>query len=356
MVDATRESAVAELRRRKHRAEKPFAVMFRHLEVLEKYADVPLAAAQLLVSPAAPIVLVRRYRDAALAPSVAPGNPWIGALLPSTPLHVLLMESTRHPLVATSANLAEEPLCADVSEAHAKLVGIADFFLDHDRPIAHPVDDSVVRFAHEGPVMLRRARGYAPGALQLPAALAGHWLCTGAQMKGALAVAAGHGVVLSPHIGDLDGVATLAAYRRTAEVLRALQGGEFTAVACDKHPDYASTRLARETGLPLVAVQHHLAHVLACLLENRRKADGVLGIAWDGTGLGEDGTVWGANLSCWKTTRPGGLPACARSGSRGAMPRCASPGALRSVCCTRWATNASANSPQNLTCVRRTPC
>ena len=296
MVDATQESAVAELRRRKHRAEKPFAVMFRHLDALEKYADVPLEAAQLLMSPAAPIVLVRRYGDAALAPSVAPGNPWIGALLPYTALHVLLMDAVKHPVVATSANLAEEPLCADVEEAHAKLAGIADFYLDHDRPIANPIDDSVVRLAHDTPVILRRARGYAPVPLRLPAALDGHWLCTGAQMKGALAVAAGNRVVLSPHIGDLDGTATLDVYRRTAEVLRALHGEAFTAVACDKHPDYASTRIAREMGLPTVAVQHHLAHVLACLLENKRTADGVLGIAWDGTGYGEDGTVWGGEF------------------------------------------------------------
>jgi hydrogenase maturation protein HypF len=296
MVDATNESAVAELRRRKHRAEKPFAVMFRHLAALEKYAEVPAEAARLLLSAAAPIVLVRRYRDASLAPSFAPGNPWIGALLPSTPLHVLLLEAVKHPVVATSANLAEEPLCADVAEAHAKLAGIADFFLDHDRPIAHPVDDSVVRLAHDAPVILRRARGYAPLPLRLPAALAGHWFCAGAQMKGALAVAAGRQLVLSPHIGDLDGAATFDVYRRTAEVLRALHGEEFTAVACDKHPDYASTRVARQMGLPTVAVQHHLAHVLACLLENKKKADAVLGIAWDGTGYGEDGTVWGGEF------------------------------------------------------------
>ena len=296
MVDATSERTVAELRRRKQRAEKPFAVMFRDLDALDKYAEVSAEAARLLVSPAAPIVLVRRYRDAALAPSVAPSNPWLGALLPYAPLHVLLMRDGKHPLVATSANLADEPLCTNVAEAHARLERIADAFLDHDRPIAHPVDDSVLRPARGGPVILRRARGYAPVPLRLPAAMTGHWLCAGAQMKSALAVVAGERLVLSPHIGDLDDVATLDVYRRTAGMLCELHGTTFTAVACDKHPDYASTRFALGTGLPRVAVQHHLAHVLACLLEHGQAADGVLGIAWDGTGFGEDGTVWGGEF------------------------------------------------------------
>lgn len=296
MVDATSESAVAELRRRKQRAEKPFAVMFRDLAALDRYAEVSVDAARLLASSAAPIVLLRRFADAPLAPGVAPGNPWLGALLPYAPLHVLLLQAAKHPLVATSANLAEEPLCADTAEAHTRLAGIADAFLDHDRPIAHPVDDSVVRLAHGAPVMLRRARGYAPVPLRLPAPLAGHWLCTGAQMKSTLAVAVGQQLVLSPHIGDLDGAATLEVYRRTVDMLCELHGTVFTAVACDKHPDYASTRFAQATGLPRVAVQHHLAHVLACLLEHRQPADGVLGIAWDGTGYGEDGTVWGGEF------------------------------------------------------------
>ena len=296
MVDAGNPAAVAELRRRKHRDEKPFAVMFPHLASVRAAAVVPAEAGALLTSPAAPIVILARRTGAALAPEIAPGNPWIGALLPYAPLQVLLLGAFGRPVVATSANLAEEPLCFSDPDAHRRLAGIADAFLEHNRRIAHPIDDSVVRLAVAGPIRLRRARGYAPSPLKLPGKLPGSWLCTGAQMKNTLAVAAGDRVVLSPHIGDLDGASTREVFGRTAEMLAQLHGTEFTAVACDRHPDYASTRYAVETGLPLVAVQHHLAHILACLLEHREPADDVLGVAWDGTGYGEDGTIWGGEF------------------------------------------------------------
>jgi hydrogenase maturation protein HypF len=296
MVDAADEAAVAELRRRKHREEKPLAVMFPDLGAIAAAAELPPGAEALLTSPAAPIVLLARRPGAALAGAIAPGNPWVGAILPYAPLHVLLLGALGRPMVATSANLSEEPLCADENEAHRRLAGIADAFLDHNRRIAHPVDDSVVRFSRAGPVRLRRARGYAPAPLTLPGRLEGCWLCAGAQAKAAIAVAADDRLTVSPHIGDLDSAATREAYRRTVETLGALYGSDFTAVACDKHPDYASTRFAEETALPRVAVQHHLAHVLSCLLENGRAADDVLGVAWDGTGYGEDGTIWGGEF------------------------------------------------------------
>ena len=296
MADATSEPAVAELRRRKHREEKPLAVMFPDLAAIRAAAEVSAEAEALLCSAAAPIVLLPRRPDARLAAGIAIGNPWVGAFLPYAPLQLLLLRSFGRPAVATSANLSDEPLCTDNHEAQRRLAGIADAFLDHNRRIAHPVDDSVVRLAASGAIRLRRARGYAPSPLQLPGRLDGCWLCVGAQMKNTLAVAAGDRVVVSPHIGDLDGPSTREVFQRTAEVLGALQGSDFTAVACDRHPDYASTRYAEATGLPLVAVQHHLAHVLACLLENRRAADGVLGVSWDGTGYGEDGTVWGGEF------------------------------------------------------------
>src|SRR5271165_373711 len=296
MVDASSESAVSELRRRKHRDEKPFAVMFPDLAAVGLAAEAPAEAAELLSSAAAPVVLLRRRPGAALAPSVAPGNPWVGAFLPYSPLHVLLLSAFSRPVVATSGNLAEEPLCTDEDEAHARLEGIADAFLDHDRPIAHPVDDSVVRLTAAGPVLLRRARGYAPAPLRLPGRADGCWLCVGAQMKSAVAVASGDQLVLSPHIGDLDAAPAQAAFRRTASMLGLIHGRDFTRVVCDRHPDYASTDYARATGLPCTPVQHHLAHVLACLLEHGRGADDVLGVAWDGTGYGEDGTIWGGEF------------------------------------------------------------
>lgn len=297
MVDATDPDAVAELRRRKHREEKPFAVMFRDPAMLEAWVEVTPDALALLTSPAAPIVLLPARVTPRLAVGVAPGNPLVGAMLPSSPLHLLLLESLDRPVIATSANLAEEPLCTEDAEARSRLAGIADLLLGHDRPIARPVDDSVVRpVAGGSPILLRRARGYAPTALTLPARLPLSLLCAGAQMKATLAVAYGDRVVLSPHLGDLEGAATLEVYRRTAATLGTLVAADFGGVVCDKHPDYASTRFAEASGLPCLPVQHHLAHVLAVLLEHRQSADDVLGVAWDGTGYGEDGTVWGGEF------------------------------------------------------------
>ena len=331
MADATDEGAVAELRRRKHREQKPFGVMFRDLEELREWAVVSEQEAAILRSSAAPMVLVPALEGRALAAGVAPGNPWIGALLPSAPLHILLVEAFQRPLVATSANLAEEPLCVDDAEARDRLKGIADLFLGHNRRIARPVDDSIVRVTDAGaPVVLRRARGYAPSPLKLPAALESPVICVGAEMKNTVAVASGDRVVLSPHIGDLSGTATLRAFRQTLETLSGLIGAEAGKVVCDKHPDYQSTRFAEECGLPRVSVQHHLAHVLAVLLEHGRKADGVLGVAWDGTGYGEDGTVWGgeflllekggaSRFACMRPFRLAGGEAAVRDARRVAL-------------------------------------
>jgi hydrogenase maturation protein HypF len=297
MCDATNERVIALLRERKHRDEKPLAVMFRDLDQLRLHAEVSRAAADLLTGPSAPIVLVPVRPGSGLAANLAPENPWVGALLPYAPLHVLLMAGLDFPVVATSANLSEEPICSDNAEAGRRLAGIADCFLEHDRPIARPVDDSVVRLAAgERPILLRRARGFAPAPLLLPKMLPDTLLCVGGQMKNTVAVAAGRQVVLSPHLGDLENAATHELFVRTIDMLGRLHGSDFTAVAHDRHPGYASTQYAGSLGLPCIPVQHHVAHVLACLLEHGRPADGVLGISWDGTGYGEDGTVWGGEF------------------------------------------------------------
>lgn len=296
MVDAGSEQAVAELRRRKQREEKPLAAMFPSLESVRAAAEVTSAAEALLRSAEAPIVLLRRRPGARIASAVAPDNPWLGVLLPYSPLHALLLGAFGRPVVATSGNLSEEPLCFHEEEAHGRLAAIADAWLDHNRGIAHPVDDSVVRLSARGPVFLRRARGYAPLSLRLPRREEGSSLCVGAQMKSTLAAALGDRVVVSPHIGDLEGAATRKVFRKTARILEEISGTAFTRVVCDKHPDYASTRYAAETGLPLTSVQHHLAHVLACLLDHGAPAEGVLGVAFDGTGYGEDGTIWGGEF------------------------------------------------------------
>lgn len=304
MCDATNDAAVAELRRRKHREEKPLAVMFPSLSALRAVAEVSAEAERLLTSPEAPIVLVRRRAGAPLAYSVAPDNPWIGALLPYTPLHVLLLGTFGGPLVATSANLSEEPLCTDNAEARERLAGIADLHLAHDRIIARPVDDSVVRLSRTSqPILLRRARGYAPRPLTLPGELHETTLCVGGQMKNTIAVASGNQLVLGPHIGDLGNAATQAVFERTIATLSELYEARPALIVHDKHPDYASTNFAGRTGLPQLAVQHHLAHVLACLLEHEHAADNVLGISWDGTGYGEDGTVWGGEFILFEKSR-----------------------------------------------------
>lgn len=298
MVEAENEAAVRELRRRKHREEKPLAVMFPSLAALRAVAEVTLEDERWLTAPSAPIVLVARRPGARLADAIAPGNPWIGALLPYAPLHVLLLAAVDRPLVATSGNLAEEPLCFDDGEARERLVGIADLFLVHDRPIARPVDDSVLRPFSGGRVLVRRARGFAPAPFPLPddAADGEPLLCVGGHLKNTIAVTAGRNLVLSPHIGDLGNPASTAAFRRTIELLGSLYGGEFGRVACDAHPDYASSRFAETLGIPVVRMQHHLAHVLSCLLEHGGGPARVLGVAWDGTGYGSDGAIWGGEF------------------------------------------------------------
>lgn len=298
LVDATNQTAVHELRRRKHRDEKPLAVMFASLAELRVSAEVSAEEEAWLTSPAAPIVLVRRRPEAPLASAVAPGNPWVGAMLPHAPLQVLLLEAVGKPLVATSGNLSEEPLCTDEADARQRLGAIADFFLVHNRPIARPIDDSVVRRSAGGPVLLRRARGFAPAPFALPpdTVAPAPLLCVGGQMKNTIAVAAGSRLLLSPHVGDLSHPAAGAAFRRAIELLGTLHQTEFSAVACDAHPDYASTHHAESLGLPVVRVQHHLAHILACLLEHGGGPSRVLGVAWDGTGYGPDGTIWGGEF------------------------------------------------------------
>ncbi len=297
-VDATSEQAVKRLRQRKHRDEKPLAVMFASLEQLRSFAEIGTGEENLLAGPVAPIVLLRKLPRTALAYSVSPQNPWVGAMLPYTPLHLLLMQAINRPLVATSANISEEPLCTDNDEAVRRLKGIADLFLVHDRPIARPVDDSVIRPGARGPIILRRARGYAPAPLPLPDGIQADapMLCVGGHLKNTISLAMGGQVVTSPHIGDLANAVSIGAFRRTVDLLSSLYGGGIEEVVCDLHPDYASTRYAESLRLPLVRVQHHLAHLMACLLDNNIRSGQVLGVVWDGTGYGEDDTIWGGEF------------------------------------------------------------
>ena len=298
VCDATSEQAVARLRRRKRRPAKPLAVMLASLDSVRAHCEMSDEEAQLLETPQAPIVLLKRRLDEAAAPiaeSVAPGNPYLGAMLPYTPLHHLLMAEVGRPIVCTSGNLSEEPMAVETDDALARLHGVADLFLAHDRPIVRPVDDSVARVGRFGQQVLRRARGYAP--LPIPLGSDGPTvLALGGHLKNTVALALGDQVVLSPHVGDLDNVPAVGLFERTVADLVDFFEATPEVVACDLHPDYASTRharrLAAQWNVPLVRVRHHDAHVAACLAEHRLKGP-VLGLAWDGTGYGGDGTVWG---------------------------------------------------------------
>ena len=226
---------------------------------------------------------------------VAPGLGRLGLMLPSTPLHDLLARAAGRPLVCTSGNRAEEPLCVDEAEALARLAGIADLWLAHDRAIVRPIDDSVAQVGPRGAELLRRARGYVPHPIPAPL-VRGRVLAFGGHQKSTAALLADGRLIAGEHVGDLGSPAAVARLERSAAELCALAGASPEAVACDAHPDFASSRLARRWaeahGVPLILVQHHHAHAAACMLEHRL-AEPVLALVWDGAGLGDDGTIWG---------------------------------------------------------------
>lgn len=298
LVDARNPKAVRRLRERKLRPEKPFAVMVPTLEQATKICDISSAEDALLTSAEAPIVLLQRSPDATVCDQVAPGNPNLGLMLPYTPLHHLLMAELDFPVVATSGNLSGEPICTDEHEALTRLRGIADAYLVHNRPIARPVDDSVVRVMAGTECVLRRARGYAPLPVEFAEPLP-VMVAVGAHMKSTVAVSVGRQVFISQHIGDLETREAISTFGHALKDLQALYDQPAQAVACDLHPDYRSTRqaeeLSRQLQRPLVRVQHHYAHVLACMAEHGLNSP-VLGIAWDGTGYGLDSTIWGGEF------------------------------------------------------------
>jgi hydrogenase maturation protein HypF len=294
LVDARNADAVARLRRRKRREEKPLALMMPSLEMVREFCCVSDAEERLLTSAAAPIVLLRPTGRHGIAPNVAGSSPYLGVMLPYSPLHHLLMKECPFPVVATSGNLSDEPIAIDNEEARARLGDIADLFVMHDRAIARPCDDSVARVVRGRASVMRRARGYAPLPVfvgsELPAVLA-----VGGHLKNTVAIALGRQVFLSQHVGDLDTLEARQAFERAIEDLCRLYRFEPKMVACDLHPDYASTRWALASGLPVVQVQHHQAHVAACAAENGIRGS-YLGVSWDGTGYGTDGTIWGGEF------------------------------------------------------------
>jgi len=361
MVAAHNDEAVQRLRQLKHREEKPFALMFPSLPAIKAVCEVSPLEERLLRCPEAPIVLLRlhgsriTHHASPLSPTIAPGNPYLGVMLPYTPLHHLLMSALGFAVVATSGNLSDEPICTGEQEALERLGGIADMFLVHNRPIVRHVDDSIVRVMMGRELVLRRARGYAPLPIQLPPSI-GNWqsaignsvLAVGAHLKNTVALSVGPQVFISQHIGDLETDQSFEAFRRVIADFQNLYETRPALIAADAHPGYLSTKFAHdlttvgravpsapppgtvrspsgpataspsdntlpEDGAPepacptgsaprpsslgphLITVQHHVAHVLSCMAENELEPP-VLGVSWDGTGYGLDGTVWGGEL------------------------------------------------------------
>lgn len=294
--DATDATAVALLRARKHREAKPLAVMVRTLAEARALVALAPEEAALLARPERPIVVADRKPDSPLAPAVAPGLGQVGVMLAYTPLHHLLLAEVRRPLVMTSGNRSEEPIATGNAEALARLEGIADGFLLHDREIVARYDDSVVRHTAAGPLMLRRSRGFAPLPLPLPVPAPVPLLAVGPHLKNTFTLAAADQAWVSQHIGDLENLETLAHFQAALARARALFRIEPAAVACDLHPGYLSTSQAEQAGLgPPIAVQHHHAHIAAVLAEHGLQGP-VVGVAFDGTGYGTDGTVWGGEF------------------------------------------------------------
>jgi len=306
LCDARSAAAVAALRARKRRPSKPLALMAPDLESTRAIGAVGAGEEALLASAEAPIALLIAHPSSGIAPNVAPGNPRLGVMLPTSPLHHLLMDELGFPVVATSGNLTDEPIATDDDEALRRLGGIADLFLRHDRPIARHADDSVAWVHLGAPRLLRRARGYAPLPIALPRP-GSAILAVGAHLKNTVALALGDQAFVSQHLGDMETPeARAAAERAIADFLRLYEAVP-VAIAHDLHPEYATTRWARTAGerrwaelgaaapVPCLGVQHHHAHLASCLADNGLDAV-ALGVTWDGTGYGPDGTIWGGEL------------------------------------------------------------
>ncbi len=310
------------LRSRKHREDKPFAVMAPNLTAARELAAIDEVEERALTSPRRPVVLLERKFDANLAHSVAPSNRFIGVMLPYTPLHHLLCESVNAPIVFTSGNVSDEPIAYTDDEAAKRLSPIADYFLIHDRQIHIRTDDSVVRVSRGREVPVRRSRGYAPQPIELPFKLRRPILACGAELKNTFCVAKRQHAFVSHHIGDLENFETLRSFREGIDHFRRLFDIDPQVVAYDLHPEYLSTKYALELkGVELVAVQHHHAHIAACLADNGVHGPSI-GVAFDGLGFGLDNTIWGGEFliaDLAKFERVGHLESVAMPGGTAAI-------------------------------------
>jgi hydrogenase maturation protein HypF len=296
VCDARSAGAVSELRRRKHRDEKPFAIMVKDLAAIGALCDVNPEERELLHSMRRPIVLLKRKSEAVVAEAVAPGNPHLGVMLPYTPLHHLLFEEYGDgPLVMTSGNRSDEPIAYEDEDAVRRLRGTTDLFLKHDRPIHVRCDDSVARIVTGRELPLRRSRGYAPEPIRLPLPCPRPILAVGGQLKGAFALGRGRQAFLSHHLGDLDHYEAYRAFEKDVTLYKDLFDIVPELIVHDLHPDYATTHYALRRGVPTFAVQHHHAHLASCMTDNGLN-EPVIGVTFDGTGYGPDNTIWGGEF------------------------------------------------------------
>ena len=298
--DAANEEAVARLRKRKNRPVKPFAVMMKNMETVRRECTLDAAQEEVLDGHQKPIVLLPRKDGGTLCPSVAPGNPKVGVMLPYAPVQLLLFDyrdetAVSDCLVMTSANTSGAPICRDDADARRELLGLCDVILSHDRLIRIRADDTVMDFFRGEPYMIRRSRGYAPLPVMMSRNWQGEVLAVGGELKNTFCVGKNDLLYPSPYIGDMGDVRTVRALRESMERMCRLLEAKPVLAACDMHPGYNTTAAAEELGLPLLKVQHHYAHILSCMAENDWQAS-VIGVSFDGTGYGTDGTIWGGEI------------------------------------------------------------
>jgi hydrogenase maturation protein HypF len=296
ICDATNEKAVQTLRERKRRPKKPFAVMFGSLEEVKANCDLNKTELKILTGQNRPIVLLNKHTSCKLASSLSHNSLYLGCFLPYTPLQLMLFSHLDSPIVCTSANISDESIIVGEGELYARLGGVFDFCLDFDRDIVNACDDSVVRVSGRQTINLRLARGYAPSSMRTTMRFTGPVLALGAQQKSTVAIGTENIIVSSAHIGDLFSTQSIDAYKYAAQKLQKLYKLEPKVVVCDQNQAYASSAYAKELGLPVLTVQHHKAHFLAGLYEARLLGSPALGVIFDGTGLGDDGLVWGGEF------------------------------------------------------------
>lgn len=300
IADASNEDTIRLLRERKHREEKPFALMFPNIESVKEICDVSLFEERLLMSPESPVVLLKRKDHKVpakwISELIAPHNPYLGVMLPYTPLHLLFMDEFKHPIVATSGNISEEPMCIDNKEALENLNEIADFFLVHNRPIVRHVDDSIAKIILNKEMITRRARGYAPFPVKIKDQISEDCiLAVGGHLKNTIALKVKDNVFVSQHIGDLSTTKAYKTFSRVIDDFQKLYNIKPGRIVADKHPEYLSTKFAKSMSIPFSNVQHHFAHIAACRGENQINGR-TLGVSWDGTGYGEGSTIWGGEF------------------------------------------------------------